>query len=216
MIPYNIIATGSQGNAVLIGGVVLVDCGVPFSALREVYRYIKIVLLTHIHTDHFAPSTIRRLAYERPMLRFACGDWMVKPLLDAGVCPKNIDVLKIGVKYDYRTFKVMPIKLYHDVPNCGWRLFIDGEKVFYATDTRTLTGIRAKGYDLYMVEANYEMGKIIDEINRKKLAGQYAYEMRSMQTHLSKEECDEFIAENKGPNSKYIYMHQHKYSEEIQ
>lgn len=97
MISYNIISTGSQGNAVVIGGIVLVDCGVPFSALRGVYRDIKIVLLTHIHSDHFKPSTIKKLADERPTLRFACCKWLVNDLLNSGVQPTNIDVLTIYV-----------------------------------------------------------------------------------------------------------------------
>ena len=33
MIGYNIIATGSKGNAVVIEHEILIDCGVPFKAL---------------------------------------------------------------------------------------------------------------------------------------------------------------------------------------
>ena len=41
----------------------------------------------------------------------------------------------------------MPIKLYHDVPNCGYRIFINDKKIIYMTDTKTLEGITAKNYD---------------------------------------------------------------------
>ncbi len=211
---YNIISTGSQGNAVVIGGIILVDCGVPFSALKDVYKDIKIVLLTHIHSDHFRPSTIRRLSQERPTLRFACCKWLVNDLLSSGVKPTNIDVLEIGTRYDYGAFKVVPVKLYHNVLNCGYRLFIGGEKVFYATDTSTLAGITAKNYDLYMVEANYELDKLIESINRKNKNGEYAYETNVLKNHLSKADCDEFIQANKGVHSKYVYLHQHKYDSE--
>ena len=51
---YNIISTGSKGNAVVINDVILIDCGVSFRALKDVYKNIKIVLLTHIHSDHFS------------------------------------------------------------------------------------------------------------------------------------------------------------------
>lgn len=47
---YEIIATGSAGNAVVLNKYVLIDIGVPFKALKSVYRDLKIVLLTHIHT----------------------------------------------------------------------------------------------------------------------------------------------------------------------
>ena len=56
----------------------------------------------------------------------------------------NIDVLKIGTKYDYKAFKIVPIKLYHDAPQCGYRIFWNDFKVIYATDTKTLEGISAK------------------------------------------------------------------------
>lgn len=211
---YNIISTGSKGNAVVIGGEILVDCGVPFSALKGVYKDIKLVLLTHIHSDHFVPSTIRHLHENRPSLRFACCKWLVKDLLDCGVSKYSIDVLEIGTRYDYGAFKVAPVKLYHNVPNAGYRLYCGSEKVFYATDTSTLAGIKAKNYDLYMVEANYEPEKIIEAINEKKRKGEYAYELNVLKNHLSKPDCDEFIRNNRGPNSKYVYLHQHKYSEE--
>lgn len=214
LIPYNIISTGSQGNAVVIGGIILVDCGVPFSALKEVYRDIKIVLLTHIHVDHFKHLVIRKLANERPTLRFACGKWLVNDLIDSGVNPANIDVLKIGKKYDYGEFKVMPVKLYHNVPNCGYRIYFGDEKVFYATDTSSLAGITAKNYDLYMIEANYELDRLIGSINEKSKNGEYAYERNVLQNHLSRADCDEFINANKGSNSKWVYLHQHKYDNE--
>ena len=55
MIDYNIISTGSQGNAVVIEHKILIDCGVSFKALAAEYRTLKLVLLTHIHSDHFHP-----------------------------------------------------------------------------------------------------------------------------------------------------------------
>ena len=70
---YKIISTGSKGNAVVVDGRILIDCGVPFRRLESVYRDLDAVLLTHIHSDHFQPKTLARLAAERPSLRFfAC------------------------------------------------------------------------------------------------------------------------------------------------
>ena len=53
MINYEIISTGSKGNAVVLDNRILIDCGVTFKKLMAVYRDIDIVLLTHIHSDHF-------------------------------------------------------------------------------------------------------------------------------------------------------------------
>ena len=87
---YKIISSCSTGNAVILKDIILIDCGVTF----------------------------KKLADERPTLRFACGEWLLKDLLECGVNKKNIDVLEIGTKYDYKAFKVVPVKLYHDVSQC--------------------------------------------------------------------------------------------------
>ena len=85
MVRYNIISTGSDGNATILEDFVLIDCGVPYKALEPYVSKLKLVLLTHIHSDHFKKQTIKRLAAERPTLRFGCCRWLVPPLLAAGV-----------------------------------------------------------------------------------------------------------------------------------
>lgn len=47
---YEIIASGSSGNALLIEKTILIDCGVPFSKIKPYYENIKVVLLTHAHS----------------------------------------------------------------------------------------------------------------------------------------------------------------------
>ena len=207
---YNIISTGSKGNAVVINDVILIDCGVSYKALEGIRSNIKIVLLTHAHSDHFNHTTIKLLAKNRPTLRFACCSWLTSDLVMLGVEKKNIDILEIGKRYDYGVFSVSPVKLYHDVPNCGYRVFMDGEKLFYATDTNTLEGISAKGYDLYMVEANYDDVEIQERIKAKRESGEYAYEYGVLHAHLSKQKCDDFIYENISSNGEYVYLHQHE------
>lgn len=207
---YNIISTGSKGNAVVINESIMIDAGVPFRKLSEVYRGIKLVLLTHIHGDHFNKTTIEKLAYERPTLRWACGEWMVPHLIETGVQKKNIDVMEPDKLYNYGAFQISPVMLTHNVPNCGYRIFAEDKKLFYATDTGNLNGIEAKGYDLYMVEANHEIDEILERIKQKLHDRTYAYEMDAINNHLSKEKADEFIYSNIGSNGIYVYMHQHE------
>lgn len=210
---YEVIQTGSKGNAVVINDIMLIDCGVPFKALKDVYKKIKIVCLTHGHSDHLNNSSLRRLAAERPTLRFACGIWLADRLTECGIDKKNIDILEFNKKYNYGAFKISPVKLYHDVPNCGYRVYFGDEKMLYATDTSTLDGIEAKGYDLYMLEANYGEEEIEERIRQKEEQGLYAYEYRAKNNHLSKEQCDAFIANNCGNNSRFVYLHQHEEAE---
>lgn len=101
MVKYNIISTGSDGNATILEDFVLVDCGVPYKALEPYVPKLKLVLLTHIHSDHFQKRTIKRLASERPTLRFGCCRWLVPPLIAAGVPERQIDVLTPRTLYGY-------------------------------------------------------------------------------------------------------------------
>ena len=210
MIDYHVISTGSKGNAVLIHGIVLIDCGVPYKKIEPFLHQIKLILLTHIHGDHFKETTIRRIAAERPSIRFSCGRWLVDSLIKSGVPERQIDVLEMDYQYDYGVVTVIPVRLTHDVPNCGYKLhFCDG-KVFYATDTNNLNGIVAKNYDLYLVESNYTDEEIQSRIDSKKENGQYAYEYNVLRNHLSKAKCDDFIYRNIGPNGMYVYLHEHE------
>lgn len=206
---YKIISSCSTGNATIIRDIILIDCGVTFKKLEKYYKQLKIVLLTHVHQDHFNRSTIKRLAQERPTLRFACCEWMLQPLLECGVERRNIDILQIGTKYDYKLFKIVAIKLYHDVNQCGYRILFDDYKVIYMTDTKTIEGISAKNYDLYLVEANYKENELEERIKQKQLQGDFTYEWRVKDTHLSEEQCVEFLLNNMGKNSEYVFMHQH-------
>ncbi len=210
MINYNIISTGSKGNSVLINKCILIDVGVSFKALSEMYQSISVVLLTHIHSDHFNKTTIKLLAETRPTIRFACCNYLIKNLIECGVKPHNIDVLKFDEILDYGIFKIIPFYLTHNVPNCGFKIhFLNGEKLIYATDTNDLNGVSAVNYDLYMIEANYEEEELQKRLNEKIEKGEYAYEMKVINNHLSKSKCDDFLYKNMGPHSKYIYMHTH-------
>lgn len=207
----NVIATGSAGNAVLLDGFLLLDCGVPYKALRPYVKDLRLVLLTHIHGDHFKPETIRRLAYDRPLLRFGCCEWLVGPLLQAGVSPANIDPYRPGESYDYGLVVVEPVPLVHDVDNCGYKLKIGEERSIYATDTFTLDGIEAKCFDLYMIESNHTEAEIAERIKRKTEAGEFVYEYRAAAGHLSKEKADAWLAANATPGkSRAVYLHGHK------
>ena len=214
---YNIISTGSKGNAVVINDCILIDCGVPYKSIEPYIQSLKLVLLTHIHGDHFRASTIRKLAKMRPTLRFGCGEWLIESLLSCCISPDRIDIYSLDFCNKYSdTLSITAVYLPHNVPNCGYKIFIDEEKLLYATDTNNLNGITAPNYDLYMIEANYEDEEIQERIQAKKENGQYAYEYEVLKNHLSKQKCDDFIAENAGIKSRFIYMHGHIDKEELQ
>ena len=209
MIDANILATGSTGNAVIVQKNILIDCGVPFRTVEPYIWEIKLVLLTHQHGDHFKPSTLRRMSLEKPLMRFGCGPFLVDRLVKAGVSKQQIDVLQPKMLYGYGIVNVIPFPLYHDVPNYGFKLHFPEGKVFYATDTRSLNGIVALNYDLYLVEANYKDEELRARMDEKIAAGEYAYEERVVKNHLSEKRCNDWLYKNMGPTSEYIYLHQH-------
>ena len=204
MIPTRVINSGSEGNAVIYNNAIMVDCGVTLKALQEVKRSLKIVLLTHKHSDHLKLRTLQRLQAERPTLRVACGNFLLEEL----PCIKNIDVLQVGKIYDYGAFKVSPIKLYHDVPNFGWRIFLNnGQKIFHATDTVHLEGITAKGYDLYAIEHNYCEEYIQQAIEEARANGEYTHAYSNINTHLSAQQARAFIDKNRKESSEVLELH---------
>ena len=204
MIQTQVINSGSEGNAVIYNNAIMVDCGVSLKALQEVKRSLKIVLLTHKHSDHLKIRTLQRLQAERPTLRVACGAFLLEEL----PCIKNIDVLQVGKIYDYGAFKVSPIKLYHDVPNFGWRIFLpNGQKIFHATDTVHLEGITAKGYDLYAIEHNYCEEYIQQAIEEARANGEYTHAYGNINTHLSIQQARAFIEANRKESSEVLELH---------
>ena len=204
MIQTQVISSGSEGNAVIYNNAIMVDCGVTLKALEAVKRSLKIALLTHKHSDHLKIRTLQRLQAERPTLRVACGDFLLEEL----PCIKNIDILQVGKIYDYGAFKVSPVKLYHDVPNFGWRIFLpNGQKIFHATDTVHLEGITAKGYDLYAIEHNYCEEYIQQAIEEARANGEYTHAYGNINTHLSIQQARAFIEANRKESSEVLELH---------
>ena len=208
----NVIASGSKGNAVLLDGRILIDCGITYKKLEQYVPDLELVLLTHQHQDHFKKSCIHRLAKERPGLRYACGNWMAPLLIMEKVSPRKIDIIPENAWMNYSGIgvKVKQQHTSHDVPNCCWHIDINGEKAIYATDLGTMEGITAKDYDLYLIEANRSRAELDKIIEEKRKRDEYSYEYRVIGTHLFEEQAREFIANNAGEHSQYIFLHQHR------
>ena len=184
---YKVISTGSKGNCVVINDKIAIDLGISYRKLGDYKKTIKLVFLTHQHTDHFNWDTVRLLAHDHPTVKFACMDYMVNSLKKI-VPPKNIYILKPDTKYDLGICQAAAFDLEHDVPNCGWRLFIEG---------------------------NYDYETTLKRYREKKEKGEYAYELRAMSNHLSIDQFKEFIAKN-NVKGEVIMMHQHEDKDEIE
>lgn len=202
---HNILSTGSQGNAIIYFNSILVDVGISFSRIKSYLKDIQLILLTHQHSDHFKLNVIKKIQSERPSIRFGCGSFIAEKL--EGV--RNVDIYEPGKIYNYGSFRVSPIILYHDVPNFGYRIFKDGKKLLHATDTYTLEGISAKDYDIYALECNYDEERVYDIIREKQQRGEYAHQRGSINSHLSKQQAQKFILSNTSRTDiQFLMLHQ--------
>lgn len=193
----NIVQSGSSGNAVIYNEMILVDAGVPYKNLKIYLPKIKLILLTHIHSDHFKKSTIKNIHTNFPHIKFVCEKYLYSELVEL-VNAKNIIVSKIGENLRFKGgIEVRTVKLYHDVLNVGYRLKLGQIKVFHATDTAHLNGINAENYDFYCLEHNYceeKATKILQSDNVEDI--QKILVLNSMNTHLSIQQAKKWLKEN--------------------
>lgn len=207
-IEYNIIQTGSKGNCIILNKMIALDIGISFCKLIPYIKDIALVFISHIHTDHFNKSTIKRLSEDKPLIRF-CGCEEVAKQAVSIVGEKRFDLIKHGKTYDYKLFTIEPVLLVHDVQNIGLKIKIGNKKIFYATDTGQIEHIEAKDYDLYLIEGNYKKDELEEKISKKQTMGDFMYEYRVKKNHLSEEDAIRWIYKNAGNQSKYKLIHKH-------
>lgn len=58
---YNILASGSLGNCTIINDFIAIDMGIPFAKIKPYYKKLKVVFITHQHSDHINKSTVKEL-----------------------------------------------------------------------------------------------------------------------------------------------------------
>ena len=212
-IDYLKIGSGSKGNAILVQTKLLLDCGVSYVKLARYLRYIKVIFVSHQHQDHLLPTTIKKISYNYPNIKFVTSSKeVVIKLKNLGVDKKNIFYLTPKKWYSLGIMKVKTEPLEHDAENYGLKWEYESKKGFYATDTSSLDNIRAENYDLYLIEANYSEELLKKHIEECEDENQLYYLSRVKYTHLSQEQANSFLIENMGDNSKYEYIHQSSYN----
>lgn len=167
-----------------------------------------------IPSDHFKKNTIKKCAELRPTLKFIVPSYLVNDLVKLKISKKNIIILETERWYNLNAFKCYFTQTKHDVPNIAVHLDIKGEKLLYATDLGTTNNLAAKNYDIYLIEANYKKEELEQRKKEKEENGDFAIEERIEKTHLSYEECMDFIFKNAKEDSIIELMHQHRKKEE--
>ena len=213
MINYNIIGSSSKGNAIIIENKLLLDCGVSYKRLKKYLKDIKLIFISHVHKDHLLPTSIKQIAYNYPNIKYVTGsDDVIYKLSKCGVKPFQMFRLKSNVWYDLGIIKVRLEEVTHDVPNHCLKWKYNNEKGIYIVDTANVDNIKAKNYDLYLIESNYNEEILNEHIRNCEDKNQLIYLQRVPYTHLSFNKANSFLVENMGDNSNFEYIHKSNYN----
>ena len=215
MFKYNIIGSSSKGNAIIVEDILLLDVGVSYVRLKKYMSKIKLIYISHIHKDHLSPKTIEMINYNFPTIKYLCGSLEVcAKLSELHIPKKNIYVIPSGKWYDLGVFKVKLEELIHDAPNYALKCEYKGEKLIYIVDTANVDNIKAKGYDLYLIENNYREDILKKHIEECEDVNKLYYLNRVPNTHLSSEQANSFLIENMLDNGRFEYIHKSNYNYE--
>lgn len=180
MIDVRILATGSSGNCVLVGGTVLVDAGITFKHFEEFgisLGQVRYCVITHKHGDHMNRPFVRKmLSNGIPVIMSEdSAAYLVeegKINVEECVDRKQIRFLHAGEIYVFETENGgMPGRMemtahpqkHHDIINYAL-VFEDGkERLLYSTDLDSLEpsdvgeGLMHLGmFDTILLEGNYD------------------------------------------------------------
>lgn len=129
---FDIIASGSKGNATLVftkNHLLMIDFGIPLkeveselSKFNKTIRDVDLLLVTHNHADHY-----RGLKCISPKKQCAL----------EGTLPGSLHtVLEVNVPFVFDNIKITPFKTSHDATNpCGFMIEEGNERLVYMTDT---------------------------------------------------------------------------------
>ncbi len=194
MLDYNVIASGSKGNAVRIGSI-MVDCGIPFNKMKDDLYKVDTLLITHAHSDHIKPRTLERIQTEFPRVKiYANADVAYQYEVDKviGTAPFDLD----------RNRHVIPFDGVHDVPVSYFLIQMEGLNILYATDTCVVTLPDDIPVDYFFLESNYDERKLKEEGKRYKRHGYDPAE--SNLRHLSTQKCKEFYFVHRRSNESVL------------
>lgn len=164
---YDIIATGSKGNAVLLhvnpsNGAkfdILIDIGLPYKRVAKALDTASFVFISHRHFDHIVPSTYNKLTLEHPRTTIVTNNETKQFILYKGFKEPHI-ILPTEQSGYLGDLKVTAFDNYHGVECNGWIFELDGEVLLYATDlSQTIE------YEYYLRENKLKVDYLLLEGN---------------------------------------------------
>lgn len=198
MLDYKIIGSSSSGNAVRIGPV-MIDCGLPFSDMKEELYKCHSLLITHAHSDHVKETTLKQINRLFPRIKVYSNPSVAYRFHVNEVFSTEPFVLKDGIK-------VVPFKCIHDVETTGFQLNLNGEDILYVTDTAEVILPKEARFDWFFIESNYDEVKF-REISKHYAKGRYD-PADSQYRHLSTQQAKAiYYMHRKSKDSRFIELH---------
>lgn len=194
---YEIISTGSKGNCVVINDI-MVDCGVPFTKIKEYLYNVKYLLITHTHSDHLNIKTITKINEMFPTIKII-GNSEVHQAYNVNIIANK------GFDIELEDYTFTPFECVHDVECYGYCWSYEGKEIIYATDTSTLEHAPKKKYDYFFIESNHDEAKL--EAVRNQSKGRYNPYL-SGKRHLSTQQAKAFYYTYRNSiDSEFIELH---------
>ncbi len=195
---YHVIASGSSGNAVRIGSI-MVDCGVGFTEMKEDLYKVDTLLITHAHSDHVKPTTLESIRREFPRVRvFGNSDVAYRYDVDKVIGTMPFDLPKGR--------HIIPFDGHHDIPVTGYIIQMGGQNILYMTDSNEVNMPVDVPLDYVFLESNFDERKLA-EIGKRYAKGSYD-PIANAHRHLSTQKCREFYyVHRRSRDSELIELH---------
>lgn len=195
---YKIISSGSSGNCVIVDGSIMIDCGVPFSKIREELYDVKYLLITHIHSDHLNQVTLQQIIKKFPRI-VIIGNYEVHAAAHTNI------IANAGFPVKTEDFVFYPFECEHDVLTYGYTWEHEGKNYIYCTDTASMDGAPDGQFDYFFIESNHDEEKL--EAVRGKKKGSYDPYL-SGKRHLSTQQAKAFYyMRRRSKEAEFIELH---------
>jgi len=181
----------------------MVDCGLAYSHIKPDLYKTKIMLLTHTHSDHIKPTTLKRIQKEFPSIKIY-GNYEVAYNFN------GINIVNENIEVPVNGYKITPFSGIHDVLTYGFTWTADGERIIYATDMADFRNAPPGPYDYLFLESNHDQKKLEQARgNAERTYGYNAYfaGLRHCSTQTSKAF---YYMNRRDKESQWIELHKSK------
>lgn len=206
---YEIVYSGSTGNFNLITYTditgeqmtIATDIGKPFKYLEKHLFPVDVILISHVHGDHYQPATYKQIRQAFPSI-IIIGNSEVNARIEQDNLPPLDYVLDATDGIQIGDVYIKAFENEHGSPEapvdcCGWVMYDGHTNILYATDMSTTLHYQAYldkhniKLDTILLEANYDP-QIVGFIEDYRIHTGYSIFNNGSERHMSKNEFDWF------------------------